>query len=263
MINNIKDKRHTLAHILAKVIINKYPKVLLTLGPAIDNGFYYDMDFVDEKIGTEDLADINNKMKELIKVGGTFSHKEVTGEEAKEYFKNNKYKLELIDEIINKGEDITLYTINFNNSETFTDLCRGGHCDNISEIDSDSFQLDKIAGSYWRGDEKREQLTRIYGLAFESKDELDKYKNQLEEAKKRDHRILGKELGLFVFSDLVGPGLPLWTPRGTILRRQIDNFVQELRSEYNYMPVTIPTLPRVIYTKRVSIGRNMQRTYSK
>ena len=244
MINNIKDKRHTLAHILAKAIINKYPKVLLTLGPAIDNGFYYDMDFVDEKIGTEDIADINNKMKELVKVGGTFSHKEVTGEEAKEYFKNNKYKLELIDEIINKGEAITLYTINFNNSETFTDLCRGGHCDNISEIDSDSFQLDKIAGSYWRGDEKREQLTRIYGLAFESKDELDKYKNQLEEAKKRDHRILGKELGLFVFSDLVGPGLPLWTPRGTILRRQIDNFVQELRSEYNYMPVTIPHITK-------------------
>ena len=242
--DELNNKRHTLAHILAKVSIDKYPNTLLTLGPAIDNGFYYDMDFVENKISQDDLIDLNKRMMDLIKIGGTFSHREVSPEEGKEYFKNNKYKLELINEVIDRGEKITLYTINFNNGETFTDLCRGGHCENISDIDVGSFQLNKIAGSYWRGDEKREQLTRIYGLAFNTKEELENYKVQLEEAKKRDHRILGKELGLFVFSDLVGPGLPLWTPRGTILRRQIDNFVQELRSEYNYMPVTIPHITK-------------------
>ena len=242
--DELNNKRHTLAHILAKVSIDKYPNTLLTLGPAIDNGFYYDMDFVENKISQDDLTDLTKRMMDLIKIGGTFSHREVSPDEGKEYFKNNKYKLELINEIIDRGEKITLYTINFNNGETFTDLCRGGHCENISDIDVGSFQLNKIAGSYWRGDEKREQLTRIYGLAFNTKEELENYKVQLEEAKKRDHRILGKELGLFVFSDLVGPGLPLWTPRGTILRRQIDNFVQELRSEYNYMPVTIPHITK-------------------
>lgn len=146
--NELNSKRHTLAHILAKAAIDKYPHTLLTLGPAIDNGFYYDMDFIKDKISTEDLIDLNKRMIDLIKVGGTFSHKEVSPDEARDYFKNNKYKLELIDEIINKGETITLYTINFNNNETFTDLCRGGHCENISDIDIDSFQLDKIAGSY-------------------------------------------------------------------------------------------------------------------
>ena len=242
--DELNNKRHTLAHILAKVSIDKYPNTLLTLGPAIDNGFYYDMDFVENKISQDDLTDLTKRMMDLIKIGGTFSHREISPDEGKEYFKNNKYKLELINEIIDRGEKITLYTINFNNGETFTDLCRGGHCENISDMDVESFQLNKIAGSYWRGDEKREQLTRIYGLAFNTKEELENYKVQLEEAKKRDHRILGKELGLFIFSDLVGPGLPLWTPRGTILRRQIDNFVQELRSEYNYMPVTIPHITK-------------------
>ena len=245
--NSITDKRHTLAHVLAYATEARYAGVQLTLGPAIDTGFYYDMDFSNCKskpATDEDLIQITSDMKSLIKNSGNFTHEIVSYEKAKEIFKDNKYKLELIDEIHARGEDITLYTINFNNKTTFTDLCRGGHVESLSDIDMESFKLDKIAGAYWRGDEKREMLTRVYGLAFESKTELDAYILQMEEAKKRDHRVLGRELGLFVFSDLVGPGLPLWTPRGTVLRKLIDNYVQELRSEYNYQGVTVPHITK-------------------
>lgn len=242
----LADKRHTLAHILAYTATKKYKDLKLTLGPSIDNGFYYDIDFKkDSRPNTEDdLKSLTKEMSKIIRVGGNFTHETVTTEKAKEVFADNKYKLELIDEIAARGEEITLYTINFKNGETFTDLCRGGHCEEISEISEGSFRLDKIAGAYWRGDEKRDQLTRVYGLAFENKEELENYEAQIEEAKKRDHRVLGKSLGLFIFSDLVGPGLPLWTPRGTFIRKQIDNYVQELRSEYNYGAVTIPHLTK-------------------
>lgn len=244
--DKLAHQRHTLAHILASVVLEKYPKALLTLGPAIDNGFYYDVDFLGgEKPNTEeDFKEITKLMREKIKLGGKFSHQEVNEIEAEDYFKDNPYKLELINEIIERGEKVTLYTINFNDGSTFTDLCRGGHVENISEIDIDSFEITHTAGAYWRGSEKNKMLTRIYGLAFENKNDLEKYKSQIEEAKKRDHRILGRELGLFTFSDLVGPGLPLWTPKGTILRKQIDNFVQELRSKYDYQAVTIPHLTK-------------------
>ncbi len=242
----LADKRHTLAHILAYTAQKKYSDLKLTLGPSIDNGFYYDIEFKkDSRPNTpDDLKSLTKDMAKMVKVGGNFTHEVVTLEKAKEVFAENKYKLELIEEIAERGEEITLYTINFKNGETFTDLCRGGHCEEISEISEGSFKLDKIAGAYWRGDEKREQLTRVYGLAFESKEELENYEAQLEEAKKRDHRVLGKSLGLFIFSDLVGPGLPLWTPKGTFIRKQIDNYVQELRSEYNYGAVTIPHLTK-------------------
>ena len=241
-LENLNQKRHTLSHLLAFAILKKYPKTLLTLGPSIENGFYYDIDFQnqDKPKDEKDFLKITEDIKNLIKIGGNFSHKKVSEEEAKDFFKDNKYKLELINEIISKKEDITLYTINFKNGEIFTDLCRGGHSENIQEIDVDSFEISHLAGSYWRGDEKRETLTRIYGLAFENKKDLEDYKNMIEEAKKRDHRILGKELNLFVFSDLVGPGLPLWTPKGTILRREINNFVQSLREIYDYQEVCIP-----------------------
>ncbi len=246
MQTTLADKRHTLAHILAYTATKKYKDLKLTLGPSIDNGFYYDIDFKkDSRPNTEDdLKSLTKEMGKIIKVGGNFTHETVTTEKARGVFAENKYKLELIDEIATRGEEITLYTINFKNGETFTDLCRGAHCEEISEISEGSFRLDKIAGAYWRGDEKRDQLTRVYGLAFETKEELENYETQLEEAKKRDHRVLGKSLGLFIFSDLVGPGLPLWTPRGTFIRKQIDNYVQELRSEYNYGAVTIPHLTK-------------------
>lgn len=238
---NLNHKRHTLSHILASVLIEKYPGTLLTLGPAIDNGFYYDVDFIGEnKPNTlEDFSEITKLMKEKIKAGGKFTHKEVSKDEALEFFKDNPYKIELINEIVERGEKITLYTI-----QDFTDLCRGGHSEDLNEIDIDSFKITHTAGAYWRGNVENKMLTRVYGLAFNTKEELNNYEKQIEEAKKRDHRVLGKELGLFVFSDLVGPGLPLWTPKGTFLRKQVDNFVQSLRSKYNYGSVTIPHLTK-------------------
>ncbi|MEI6352671.1 MAG: threonine--tRNA ligase [Candidatus Nomurabacteria bacterium] len=237
----LDHKRHTLAHVLASVILERYSDAKLTLGPAIDTGFYYDIDFgTGEKPNSEkDFSEITEKMKKIISAGGIFSHKEVSSEEALEIFKNNEYKTELINEIVARGEKITLYTIN-----DFTDLCRGGHVEDLKEIDSESFKITHTAGAYWRGNEKNKMLTRVYGLAFNIKEELENYQKQIEDAKKRDHRILGRELGLFIFSDLVGPGLPLWTPRGTFLRKQVDNFVQELRSEYGYGAVTIPHLTK-------------------
>jgi threonyl-tRNA synthetase len=236
----LDHKRHTLAHILASVLLEKYPGTKLTLGPAIDNGFYYDVDFTGEKPNTtQDFENLTKEMRKKISGGGNFSHKEVSKDEALEIFSGNEYKIELINEIADRGEKITLYTI-----QDFTDLCRGGHVEDIKEIDSESFKITHTAGAYWRGKVENKMLTRVYGLAFDTKEDLENYEKQMEEAKKRDHRVLGRELGLFIFSDLVGPGLPLWTPRGTFLRKQVDNFVQELRSEYGYGSVTIPHLTK-------------------
>jgi len=206
--------RHTLAHLLAQAVVQLYPGAKLTLGPAVDNGFYYDIDFGAEKISDADLAKVEETMRANLPSWTAFAHREVSADEAKRVFAGNEYKLELIEEIASRGETITLYSCG-----GFEDLCRGGHAEHpAQEIASDSFKLDRVAGAYWRGDEKNKMLTRVYGLAFETKTELDAYVTQQEEAKKRDHRKLGKELGLFVFSELVGPGLPLWTPRGTIIR---------------------------------------------
>jgi threonyl-tRNA synthetase len=237
----LTHKRHTLAHLLASAVLVKYPKAKLTLGPAISNGFYYDIDFTDgEKPSTDaDFKGLTTDIKKLIQKSLTFSHKTVSLDEALLFYANNEYKQELIREIAERGESITLYTVG-----DFTDLCRGGHCDNINEIDKESFKITHSAGAYWRGDEKRPMLTRIYGLAFENKEELDAYIETQEEAKKRDHRLIGKQLGLFIFSDLVGPGLPLWTPKGTFLRNSVNNYVQELRATYNYGQVTIPHLTK-------------------
>lgn len=241
MSENLQNKRHTLAHLLAAAVSEKYPHAKLTLGPAIDTGFYYDIDFSSgEAPGEADLKEIQKQMKKLINSWTEFTHEVVSADTARTHFTGNEFKIELINEIETRGETVTLYTCG-----GFTDLCRGGHCENPKdEIDTGAFKLDKIAGAYWRGDEKNPMLTRIYGLAFDTKEELEAYEKQLEEAKKRDHRKLGKELGLFTFSDLVGPGLPLWTPKGTVLRKQIDDFVQELRSAKGYQPVTIPHLAK-------------------
>lgn len=241
----LEHKRHTLSHILASVLEERYPGIKITLGPAIETGFYYDVDFSKEKPTTEeDFANITKEMKEKIKSGGNFSHREVSKDEALEIFKDNEYKTELINEIAEKGEVITLYTIDFKDGTRFTDLCRGGHAENIDEIDLESFKITHTAGAYWRGNEKNKMLTRVYGLAFHNKNELEDYEKKMEEAKKRDHRILGRDLELFLFSELVGPGLPLWTPKGTILRNNVDKFVQELRSRYGYGEVTIPHLTK-------------------
>ena len=230
--------RHSLAHLLAAAVLRLWPDTKNTIGPAIDNGFYYDFEF-STPISDKDLGKIEKKMRETLKDWKDFSAKEVTAAEAREHFKNNPYKLELIEEIEAKGEKITLYT-----SGRFTDLCRGGHVEDAQSINLDSFKLDRVAGAYWRGDEKNKMLTRIYGLAFETKAELDVYVLQKEEALKRDHKKLGKELGLFVFSDLVGAGLPLWTPKGTMIRELLNDYVWEMRKAKGYQKVTIPHITK-------------------
>ena len=242
----LSKKRHTLAHILAYTCQNKYQDAQLTIGPAVDNGFYYDIDFKkDSKPNTsDDLEAITKDMQKIIHTGGTFSHESVSYEKAKESFVNNKYKLELIEEIQSKGEEITLYSINFKDGKTFTDLCRGGHCEEISDIAEGSFKLNKIAGAYWRGDEKREQLTRIYGLAFETKEELNNYEVQLEEAKNNDHRALGEKLDLFAFDESIGKGLPIWLPKGNIIKEELEKWAKETEDAWGYSRVTTPIITK-------------------
>ncbi len=238
-VDHLAKIRHSLAHLLAAAALELYPDALNTIGPAVDNGFYYDFDFV-SPVAEEDLIKIEKKMREIFPTWKNFSHKEVSPSEARALFTDNPYKLELIDEIEKKGEKITLYT-----SGNFTDLCRGGHVENFELIDPQGFHLSHLAGAYWRGDEKNKMLTRIYGLAFENKDGLDNYLKQQEEAEKRDHRKLGRELDLFTFSDLVGPGLPLFTPRGQAMRENISDFLWQLSKKYGYQKVSIPHIAKL------------------
>lgn len=233
----IEHIRHSLAHLLAAAVLELYGTAQVTIGPAIEDGFYYDIDM--PKIGDDDLKTIEAKMKEILPTWTSFEKMDVDAEFARNHFKNNPYKLELIEEIIARGEQITLYK-----SGNFIDLCRGGHVDDMKNVDPESFTLTKIAGAYWRGNEKNKMLTRIYGFAFENKVALDAHMNMMEEAKKRDHKKLGKELGLFTFSELIGPGLPLWTPKGTVLRETLNDFVMSLRAKYGYQKVSIPHITK-------------------
>ncbi len=235
---NIEHIRHTLAHLLAQAVLESYPKAKLTLGPAVDNGFYYDVDFGEDKVPEESLKTFQKTMKKRLSSWKEFTHEEVSREKALEIFAGNEYKAELIEEIAERGETITLYTCG-----GFTDLCRGGHAENpAQDIDPDSFKLDRIAGAYWRGDEKNKMLTRIYGLAFASKEELDAYLVQREEAKKRDHRKIAREQDLLVFSDLVGSGMPMYTPKGNIARNAIVNYSRELNAKLGFGEVHTPNI---------------------
>lgn len=252
--------RHTLAHLLAQAVQTHYKDAKLTLGPAIDNGFYYDIDFGTDKITDADLENIQKTMRKILPTWETFVAISVTAEEARKIFADNPYKLELIDGIVEKNEPITLYYSGPKNSiptkeslgsglnalgSGFVDLCRGGHAENpAKEIAPDSFKLDRVAGAYWRGDEKNKMLTRIYGLAFSSKTELDAYITQQEEAKKRDHRKLGKELELFTIIDEIGAGLPLFYPKGALLRRTIENFIQDVQESRGFVPIWIPHITK-------------------
>lgn len=237
--NNLEHIRHSLAHLLAAAVKELYPGAKATIGPAVDNGFYYDFDFP-SPISESDLPKIEKKMKEILPSWRNFEGREVSEKEAREYWKDNQYKIELIDELVEKGEKITFYK-----SGDFIDLCRGGHIDNpAKDISPESWKLDRIAGAYWRGNEKNKMLTRIYGLAFGSKDELQDYLHIQEEAKKRDHRKLGKELDLFTFSEHVGSGLPLYTPRGALIRRLLNEYIEELQSDAGYTQVWTPQIAK-------------------
>lgn len=230
--------RHSLAHLLAAAILNLRPDAKPTIGPAIENGFYYDFEF-SESVSESDLPKIEKEMKKILKSWKSFERIETTYAEAKERFKDNPFKLEIISELEAKNEPVTLYR-----SGDFVDLCRGGHVENASAIDPEAFKLTKVAGAYWRGDETKPQLTRIYGIAFQTKEELETYLWQQEEAQKRDHRTLGKQLKLFTFSDLVGPGLPLWLPRGTVLRDIIEDHAKKIEKEWGYERVATPHIAK-------------------
>lgn len=234
----LANLRHSLSHLLAAAVLELWPDTKPTLGPAIENGFYYDFEF-SKPVSDEDLPKIEKKMRQIGKSWKKFTGKKVSEFEAMKMFQNNKFKQELIAEIIAKKEPITLYT-----SGEFTDLCRGGHVDDMKEVDLNAFKLTRVAGAYWRGDEKNQMLTRIYGVVMASKKELDEYLRMMAEARKRDHKILGPQLDLFTFSDLVGPGLPLWTPKGTILRTVLDDFIWSLRQKHGYEKVEIPHIAK-------------------
>ncbi|OGD69111.1 threonine--tRNA ligase [Candidatus Campbellbacteria bacterium RIFCSPLOWO2_02_FULL_35_11] len=236
---NIEKIRHSLAHIMASAIKQKFPEMKFGIGPIIENGFYYDFD--DVEIKDTDLAKIQKEMKKLIQKNIVFEKEEISTNDAKKMFKDQPYKIELIEDLIkNEGvKNVTIYL-----SDGFVDLCAGPHIESTKEINSDAFKLTKVAGAYWRGDEKNKMLTRVYGVAFETKEELEEYEKRQEEAEKRDHRKLGKELDLFTFSDLIGPGLPLFTPKGTLIRDLIIDKIQNIQKDYGYQRVDIPHITK-------------------
>ena len=234
--DNIEKIRHSLSHIMAYAVSELCGKAKYGIGPTIDNGFYYDFD-IKNKFAPEDLAKIEAKMTELIKQDIKFAKSEVSKQKARAMFKGQPYKLELINEL--PGRTVTIYQ-----SGKFTDLCKGPHIKSTKEIPLDSFKLTKIAGAYWRGDEKNKMLQRIYGFAFLTKQELSDYLNSIAEAEKRDHRKLGKELDLFTFSDLVGSGLPLYTPKGSFIRRALTDYVESLQSKQGYAQVWTPQIAK-------------------
>ncbi|MFA6340730.1 MAG: threonine--tRNA ligase [Candidatus Paceibacterota bacterium] len=228
--------RHSLAHLLGAAVKELYPDVNIATGPAIDTGFYYDFDF-SAPITDKDLGKIEQKMREILKKWKGFEKAEISEKDAKKLFKENPYKLELIEEYVKDGKTLTTYA-----SGDFRDLCAGPHVDSMDDMKNSAWKLERMAGAYWKGSEDNKMLTRIYGLAFETKEELDGYMKRIEEAKARDHKKLGKELGLFVFSDLVGPGLPLYTFKGAIVRREIINYSNELQKSIGYQEVHTPNI---------------------
>lgn len=236
----IDEIRHSLAHLLAMAVLERDPGAKLAIGPVIENGFYYDFEFSDGySPASEDLKGFQKTMKKLVGKKLPFEGREISKTEAKKLFAKQPYKLELIEEFSKEKQTLTAYS-----SGDFTDLCRGGHVKNTGEINPDSFALRHIAGAYWRGDEKNKMLTRIYGLAFETKEELDAYINQQEEAKKRDHRKLGKDLEIFTIIDDIGPGLPLFYPNGAILRRLVERYIEEEQEKRGYLPIWIPHITK-------------------
>jgi threonyl-tRNA synthetase len=239
----LRPLRHSAAHIMAEAVLDLFPGTKFGIGPAIENGFYYDFE-LPRPVTPEDFPAIEARMREIIRGKYTFHHSTQTVAQARESFHDQPFKLELI-EAIAKGELGThgeeqakaTDTVSIYQHDTFMDLCAGPHVHNTEEVPEDAFKLMQVAGAYWRGSEKNPQLTRIYGTAWQTKQELDDYLWRLEEAKKRDHRKIGKELGLFYFSDDIGPGLPLFAPKGEIVRHLMEDYVREAQTRYGYQHV--------------------------
>ncbi len=248
--------RHSLAHIMAQAVLELYPEARLAIGPPVENGFYYDFDLGKNEDGSvhtfspEDLEQIEKRMRQIIAAKHPFEFKEVSAEEAKVLFADQPYKLELIagleqggiDEYGNETDEKPV--ISTYRQDSFEDLCRGPHVEDTGKIAPDGFKLMKVAGAYWRGDEHNPMLQRIYGTAWNNKKELQAYLTMLEEAKKRDHRKLGKELEIFIFDDEVGPGLPLWLPNGAIMIEELEKLAKEMELKAGYDRVRTPNLTK-------------------
>ncbi len=241
--------RHSAAHVMAQAVLEFYPETKYTIGPPVENGFYYDFD-LPQPLVLEDLEKIEKRMRQIIAGGHPFVKKVVSAEEARQVFKGQPYKLELIDGLEKGGLDeygnplaekpeISLYQ-----SETFTDLCRGPHVETTRQINPAAIKLMSIAGAYWRGDEHNKMLTRIYGTAWRTPDELKNYLKMLEEAKARDHRKLGKELEIFTYDEEVGPGLPLWLPHGGVIIEELERLAKEMEEKAGYLRVRTPHLAK-------------------
>ncbi|MBD1886239.1 threonine--tRNA ligase [Microcoleus vaginatus] len=235
----LKKIRHTTSHVMAMAVQKLFPKAQVTIGPWIENGFYYDFD-TPEPFTEQDLKAIKKEMIKIINRKLPVIREEVSREEAERRIKeiNEPYKLEILEGLI---EPITLYHV----GEEWWDLCAGPHLENTSELNPKAIELESLAGAYWRGDETKAQLQRIYGTAWETPEQLAAYKHRKEEALRRDHRKLGKELGLFIFADAVGPGLPLWTPKGTVLRSILEDYLKQEQIKRGYLQVVTPHIARV------------------
>jgi threonyl-tRNA synthetase len=241
--------RHSAAHIMAQAVLDVFPNGKVTIGPPVENGFYYDFD-LPRNLTPEDLEQIEKRMRQIVQGKHEFKKRVVSADEAREIFKDQPYKLELIDGLEKGGLDeygnplkekpeISLYQ-----QDTFTDLCRGPHVQTTKEIKQDAFKLMNVAGAYWRGDEKNKMLQRIYGTAWENAQQLKDYLWQLEEAKKRDHRKLGRELEIFIFDEEVGPGLPLWLPNGGVMIEELEKLAKETEEKAGYLRVRTPNLTK-------------------
>jgi len=241
--------RHSAAHVMAQAVVEFYPGTKYTIGPPVENGFYYDFE-LPQPLLEEDLPKIEKRMRQIIAGKHPFERKVVSADEARQIFKDQPYKLELIEGLEKGGTDeygnpldikpdISIYT-----HDKFTDLCRGPHVENTGKLNPSAVKLMSVAGAYWRGDEKNKMLTRIYGTAWRTSQELEEYLNKLEEAKKRDHRKLGKDLEIFFFDDEVGPGLPLWQPNGGILIDELEKLAKEMEDKAGYSRVRTPNLTK-------------------
>lgn len=238
--DHLFKKRHSLAHLLAMAVREFDPEVKMAIGPVIDNGFYYDFEFSKEKTPTpEDLKSFEKRIKHLIKQNIAFTQKDINLADAQVMFADQPYKLELISDLAKDGEKMTVYE-----SGPFTDLCAGPHVENTKEIDGNAFAITHIAGAYWRGDAERAMLTRIYGIAFNTKEELDAYVKMQDEAKKRDHKILGPALKIYTISPLIGAGLPLFQPKGAVIRKLLEDYLWDLHKDRGYSRVWTPHIAK-------------------
>jgi len=236
-------RKHSASHIMTAAVKMMFPDVKMGVGPWTDQGFYQDFDFGNHEISDKDFKKIEKKMRWIVNKDFKIVKEIVSLEKAKEVFGHDKFKMELIEEIANRGEEISFYCFKNAEGEVFNqDLCAGPHLDSTGQLGV--FKLMKLAGAYWRGDEKKETLTRIYGVAFATKEDLDDYKKLQEEAARRDHRKLGKELDLFTFSSQVGAGLPLFTPKGTFIRNKIEETIMEIQAKYGFEKVSIPHITK-------------------